>query len=119
MNIIMGVSHPKHVYIFKNLYYKLVANKHNVLVLASDKEITIDLLDKFKIPYTLLGKNQKRYYLKILQVIKFFFTTLFYSFKFKPDIFLGFGYFHFAFVSFLLRKPFLFPEDTEVAKNVH
>jgi len=119
MNIIMGVSHPKHVYIFKNLYYKLVANKHNVLVLASDKEITIDLLDKFKIPYTLLGKNQKRYYLKILQVIKFFFITLYYSFKFKPDVFLGFGYFHFAFASFLIRKPFIFPEDTEVAKNVH
>lgn len=115
----MGVSHPKHVYIFKNLYFNLVKNNHNVLVLASDKEITVDLLDKFKIPYTLLGKNQKLYYLKIIQLIKFFFLTLYYSVKNKPDLFIGFGYFHFAFASFLLRKPFLFPEDTEVAKNVH
>lgn len=119
MRVIIGVSHPKHVYIFKNLYFSLINKKHKVLVLASNKEITIDLLEKFDIPYKLLGNNQRSYYAKILQVIRFFFLTMSYAIRFKPDIFLGFGYFHFAITAFLLRKPFIFPEDTEVAKKVH
>ncbi len=119
MNIIIGISHPKHVYIFKYLYFKLKEANHSVLVLASNKEMTCELLDKFGINYVLMGVNKKNLISKLLQVIKYFFITFFYAIKFKTDIFIGFGYIHFALVSFILRKPFIFPDDTEVAKTLH
>ena len=119
MNIIIGISHPKHVYIFKNLYFKLVKANHQVLVLVSNKEMTCELLDVFGISYILMGANKRKMIWKLLQVIKYSFITLFYAVKFKTNIFIGAGYIHFALVSFILRKPFIFPEDTEVAKNLH
>ena len=119
MKIIIGVSHPKHVYIFKYLYFDLIKNGHEVLVLASNKEMTCELLDKFGIAYKLMGKNQKRILGKLVQVIKYSYIAFLQAIHFKADLFLGFGYIHFALVSFILHKPFLFPDDTEVAKNVH
>ena len=107
-----------YVYIFKNLYFDLIKNGHEILVLASNKEMTCQLLDKFGITYKLMGRNQKRIIGKLVQVIKYSFITFFQAIQFKADLFLGFGYIHFAAVSFILNKPFLFPDDTEVAKNV-
>jgi len=119
MNIIIGISHPKHVYIFKNLYFKLTQANHNVYILVSNKEMTCELLDKFQIKYKRIGTNKSFLFLKLLQAIYFVFITLFYSLKTKPDIFIGFGYIHFALVSFILRRPFIFPEDTEAANRLH
>ncbi len=119
MNIILGISHPKHVYIFKNLYSKLIETNHNVLVLVSNKEMTCDLLDKFNMKYKQIGNNRKRMFFKIIQLIQFIIVTLFYTIKTKPDLFLGFGYIHFALISSIFNKPFVFLEDTEVANKIH
>lgn len=119
MNIIIGISHPKHVYIFKNTINELKAKGHNVLVLVSDKEMTCDLLNKHDIDYVLMGRNQKTLILKFLQVIKFFFVTFYFAIKNRTSVFVGFGYIHFALVSLILRKPFIFLEDTEVAIKLH
>lgn len=119
MKVIIGISHPKHVYVFRELYYKLINADHKVLILASEKEMTCELLDKFGMDYKKIGENQKRMIFKLIQAIKFFWLTLYYSLKFKPNMFLGVGYIHFALVSFLTRKPYVFIEDTEVAKRLH
>lgn len=119
MNLILGISHPKHVYIFKNLYFKLKEANHKPVILASNKEMTCDLLNQFEMDYVLIGSNRKGIYSKLFQVIKFFFITLYYALKTKTHIFIGFGYIHFALVAFILRKPFIFLEDTEVAKSLH
>ena len=118
MNVIIGISHPKHVYIFKNIIQELKSKNHKVLVLVSDKEITVELLERFSIDYILLGRNQKGLMRKIFQAFIFTIRTIVLSFTFKPDLYLGFGFIHFALSSAILRKKFIFIEDTEVAEKL-
>lgn len=119
MNIIIGISHPKHVYIFKNLIIRLKGASHNVIVLVSDKEMACELLGKFGITYFKIGANQKTLIKKILQLIKYLFVTLYYAIKYNVNLFIGFGYLHFGIDSFIMKKHFIFLEDTEVAEKIH
>ena len=118
MNVIIGISHPKHVYIFKNTIQELKSKNHKVLVLVSDKEITVALLERFGLDYILLGSNNKGLINKIFQSLVFTWKTIKLSISFKPDIYFGVGFIHFALSSALLRKKFIFIEDTEVAEKL-
>lgn len=113
MNILFGISHPKHVHIFKNLIYELERRGHSYCVLVNEKEITSELLDSFNISYKKIGSNQKRIIQKLLQLPLLTIKTLLISLKFKPDIFIGQAIPHLAYTSFVQRKPFIIFEDTE------
>lgn len=113
MNIIIDINHPAHVHMFKNLYFELIKNGHNVSVVAVEKEISILLLDKYNIPFIKLGKNPKSTYGKILLLIFSIFKLFFISIKFKPEIFLSVAGIRSSVVAFLLgKKSFVF-DDTE------
>lgn len=57
--IIFDVGHPAQIHQFKNLYWKLKEDGWEGLFSAKDKEIAIELLDKLKLPYRVVGKNEK------------------------------------------------------------
>ncbi|WP_342304728.1 DUF354 domain-containing protein [Methanolobus sp. ZRKC5] len=115
----IGVSHPKHVLIFKNLVQSLIAEGNDVLVVAVDKDITLYLLSKFNIPYIVIGKNQKGLLRKLLYIPWWVYLTFKSAKRFKPDIFVGRAIPHIAYVSWLFKKPFIIFEDTEIATAVH
>jgi predicted glycosyltransferase len=119
MKILFGVNHPKHIYIFKNVIYNLLYSGHEIRVVAVEKEITLNLLDKFKIPYDVIGKNQPTLMKKIIDLPRWEYNTLKIAQNFKPDIYVGRALPHLAHISALLNKPFLIFEDTENAKLVH
>ena len=87
MKVLIGVSHPKHAYIFKNPVNELVKRGHEVKVIAVEKEITEYLLKRFNMPYTVIGKNQPKLYRKLLVLPKWEYLTYKIAKKFKPDIF--------------------------------
>ncbi|VVB54060.1 Uncharacterised protein [uncultured archaeon] len=119
MKILVGISHPKHVYMFKNIIKLLEAKGHEFKVIAVEKEITTYLLEQFNIPYELIGKNQPTMLMKILNLPIWEYRTLKIANEFKPDIFIGQAEPHFAHISALLNKPFIVCEDTEIAKKLH
>jgi len=119
MRILIGISHPKHVYMFKNLIKKMEDNGHEIKVVAVEKEITEYLLKQFQIPYELIGKNQDSLLKKILNLPIWEYKTLMIASKFKPDIFLGQALPNLAHVSAIMRKPFIVFEDTEHVQNLH
>lgn len=114
----IGMSHPKHVYMYKNMIKQLKIN-NNVLVLINDKEIVSELLDSFEIRYKIIGYNKNNISKKILQLFKLMFITLIYSIKFRADLFVGVALPHFTLASLLFRKPFIMLEDTESAKGLY
>ena len=119
MNILIGVSHPKHVHIFKNVRQDLLDKGHKVKVLAVEKEITTSLLNIYNIPYDLIGTNQPTMLKKIMSLPKWEYKTYKIAKEFKPDIFISRALPHFAHVSTILNKPFIIFEDTETARALH
>lgn len=119
MKILVGISHPKHVYMFKNLIKIMEAKGHEFKVIMVEKEITGYLLEKFDIQYKLIGKNQPTLFKKMMSLPIWEYRTLKIATKFKPDIFIGQALPHFAHISTLLNKPFIVCEDTEIAKKLH
>lgn len=119
MKILVGVSHPKHVYMFKNVISKLVENGHQVKIVAVEKDLTTYLLTKHNIPHDVIGINQPTLIKKILVLPKWEYNTLMISNKFKPDVYVGRALPHLAHVSALSGKPFIIFEDTEIAKLIH
>ena len=118
MKILVGMSHPKHVYMFKNFIEEMAKRGHEVKILAIEKDITEYLLKRFNMPYTLIGKNPPSIYKKVLSVPKWEYLTLKIARKFRPDMFIGQALPHFAHVSAILRKPYIIFEDTESATAV-
>lgn len=119
MKIVVGIAHPKQVYMFKNLIKSFQDNHHEVLVLVVDKEVSCKLLDVFGIEYVKIGVNKKKYLQKIFAIIPLTIKTFIKSFFFKPDLYIGQALPHFALNSFFFQKPFILLEDTEIAKSLY
>lgn len=119
MKILVGVSHPKHVLIFKNVVSNLIERGHEIKIVAVEKEITEYLLNRFNMPHTTIGKNQPKFHRKLLGLPKWEYLTYKIAKEFKPDIFVGRALPHLAHVSMLLNKPFIIFEDTEIARLLH
>lgn len=118
MNVLIGVSHPKHVHIFKNLVNALKKKGHEVLIISNEKDISEYLLEKLELPYISIGKTPSTIHAKMFNLALWEYRTLNVALHFKPDIFIGRALPHFAHVSFLLHKPFIILEDTEHAVAV-
>jgi len=119
MRLLFGVSHPKHVHIFRNVINNLTRKGHEIQTIAVDKEITLFLLKQFNISSITIGDSKPNIYKKILTLPKWEYLTYKISKKFKPDIFIGRALPHFAHVSKIMHKPFIIFEDTEIARSLH
>lgn len=118
MRILVGVAHPKHVYMFKNFIKEMEMRGHFIKILAIEKEITEYLLQQSGLSYIPIGNNPPQIYKKMLNVPKWEYFTLKIAREFKPDIFIGQALPHFAHVSAIFGKPYIILEDTEIAHLV-
>lgn len=112
MKILIDIGHPAHVHLFKHFALEMQAKGHKILFTARDKENEIYLLKKYQFQYNCFGKHYKSTAGKITGLIRFNLQMLFYSLKFKPDIYLSHGSVYAAMVSWFLRKPHISMEDT-------
>ncbi|WP_406657762.1 DUF354 domain-containing protein [Methanolobus sp. ZRKC2] len=119
MKIAIGVSHPKHVLIFKNVIECLIKRGHVVKVIAVEKDITKYLLDRYDIEYEIVGENQSNMLDKLIVLPRWEYRTYNILKDFKPDVFVGRAIPHIAHISAMMRKPYIVFEDTEIAKAVH
>lgn len=121
MKVLIDISHPAHLNLFKSVVYKLSENKEEILVTILDRgklyaivEKELNGVDKVKI-----AKHQGNFFsiifeaniLKIFSLIKLFF-------KIKPDICISAGSFTCGFVCKIFRIPNIqFSDDPERKLN--
>jgi uncharacterized protein len=58
MNILFDISHPAHVHLYRNAIKELMKT-HQVYVTCRNIPVIIELLEYYKIPFSLLGKKTK------------------------------------------------------------
>ena len=76
MNIVDGISHPKQVFIFKNLISELKKKGHDILIIVVEKEICCRLLKEFSVDFIRIGTNQKKIPNKLAAILPFTIKTL-------------------------------------------
>lgn len=91
MRYVFFTNTPAHVHLYRHAVDRLDAAGHEVLVLARDYGCTVQLLDRFGLPYRLYGKcdttkgsvfrNLPRHYWNIIPTVR----------SFDPDVIFGVG----------------------------
>ncbi|MEQ8192076.1 MAG: DUF354 domain-containing protein, partial [Candidatus Eremiobacterota bacterium] len=119
MNILFGVQHPKHVYLFKNVIKNLQERGHNILVTSVHKEVTEELLTIYNIPFVSIGTNKEILTKKAMNLLFREFRTFQIIRRFKPDLLIGRALPYFAHMGKLFHIPFIIFEDTELSFNLH
>ena len=96
---------------------KIVSKKgYDVLVTARDKEVSLELLDYYQIPYINRGRGAKSIIGKLFSLFAINYFLIKVAVKFKPDLFMSFASPYAAQVAFLLRKKHISFTDTENAR---
>ena len=85
MNILIITGHPAQVHNFKHVKWELEKNGHNVFWLATHKEVSEYLLDKYEISYFTLNKPGKSLISKIVSLLRNTLITLSFIKKHKID----------------------------------
>jgi len=118
MKILFEANHPAHVHFFKNVIWDLEDRGHEVLIEARDKEMTLALLDAYKLNYTVVGPHYKNLAKKAYGLIETDYKLSKIAKTFKPDILVGRGSPYLAHLSLLINKPYIAFVDTEHARLV-
>lgn len=113
MKIVVDVNHPAHVHYFKNFIWEMEKKGHQVLITASKKDVTYNLLNNYNFNYIKIGSYGNSIIKKLINIplldLKMYRAVK----NFDPDIFIGFGSIRAAHVSYLLHKKCIVFEDTE------
>ncbi|RLG33368.1 hypothetical protein DRN97_05175 [Methanosarcinales archaeon] len=119
MKIVVDINHPAHVHYFKNFIWEMEKRSHEVLITASEKEISFTLLSNYGFDFVNLGTYGNSVSKKFINIPSMDLKMYKAVKNFKPDIFLGFGSIRAAHVSRLMRKPCIAFDDTEHARWEH
>ncbi len=112
MRILFDMNHPADVHQFKHAI-RMLSSKHHVLIIARDKECTLELLQEYGIS-AVVRKGYKGLAGKAAGMILTDIKLLRVASVFKPDILVGSsGDVYVAQAGWLLRKPSVIFDDTE------
>ena len=118
MRILLELRHPAHVHLFKNLYWELIQKGHEVKIIAIDKEVSCNLLDKYNIPYTVVGTNKRGLFNKFIEMLRNDWRVFRITISFKADLFVGRSSPSLAHVGYIKNIKYIAFSDTEHAKLV-
>lgn len=116
MRYIFELNHPKHYYQFKYVIQMLKRHGHDVMVLARDKDVLLDVLREEKVEYTIFGKHHKSMSAKVMGTFSLVKNYIAIARKYKPDVIVSKGSWYGTFTAKVLgKKSVIFP-DSEVVK---
>ena len=118
MKIMIGVDHPKQVHFWKNIIKNLIIDGHDVKILATDKDITLYLLNTYELDYEVYGMHQKNMIMKAYGMMSRTYKALAVAKRFKPDIIIA-GAPYLAYVGKIIGKLYMDLTDTEHANLTH
>jgi len=115
IKIVIDINHPAHVHLFKYVIAELRKRGHNVIITASQKDISFKLLDEYGFDYIRIGSYGDTLLQKLFKLFVLDFRMLRIVHKYKPDVLTGLGSFRAAHAGFLFGKKTIILEDTEHA----
>ncbi|WP_445665619.1 DUF354 domain-containing protein [Fodinibius sp. AD559] len=117
--LLIEIGHPAHIHQFRNLFFKLIENDWEVLFAVKDKDIVLELANRYNLPYEIIGKTKKGFFKKIidlpLSLLNFFFIAK----KFNPDLIISRLSPLSSCISYILGVPHLSFADTEPGYKLH
>ncbi len=119
MNILIDITHPGDIHLFRNFSKAMESKGHNILYTTRNKGVSLELLEQYKMPYRNLGKHYKSILGKIYGMFKYNFILYKISKTFTPDLYLSMGSLYAAQVSYLRNKPHITFDDTEHVSEQH
>lgn len=115
MKILFDFGHPADVHYFKYLISHLKRNGDQVQVLARDKDVTIQLLKAYEIPFVDKGKGGTGFFDRIVYTLKSL-RKLRKAFRdFKPDVCISHASPYLALGAAVYKTPHIMFNDTEQA----
>ena len=118
MKIMIGIDHPKQAHFWKNIIKNLTEDGHDVKILATDKDITLYLMNVYDFDYEIYGVHQKNMVMKAYNMMSRTYNALTIARQFKPDIIIA-GAPYLAYVGKILGKVYMDLTDTEHANLNH
>jgi uncharacterized protein len=119
MKILIDIGHPSHVHYFKNAIRSLKSNHHQIIITSRDKEIAQNLLSAYGFEYISRGSGKAGIWGKMRYLIKTDLSLLKIAKALKPDLFLSCSSPYIAHVAFILRKPHICIDDTDISNYEH
>lgn len=119
MNILIDIIHPAHVHFFRHAIGEFEKRGHNVAVTARQKDVTVELLENFGIPFTVLSKVGKGRTGLLAELIARDIRLWKFCRDFRPDVLTGISGVFISHVGALLRRPSIVWDDTEHQKLAH
>lgn len=116
MKLLVDINHPAHVHFFRHLIRKCKAEGHEVVVTASSKDITFQLLDNYNISYISLGSYGHTAMQKLMSVPVMARRMYRIAKKHQPDLMIGLASSRITHAGRLLGIPSYVFTDTEHAK---
>jgi len=114
--VLFDVGHPAQVHNFKHVYCELSRKGWEGFFTAKDKEVTVKLLEKYNLPYFVIGKYGKNVFSKGMQFFGNFIKFLNVLIKFKPEIIICRFSLHAVWGAKMLGIPVIGLADTEHTK---
>ena len=116
MRILVDITHPVHVHLFRHVIQELKARGHEVMVTAADKDVTLDLLRLFGIDHVRAGSYGRSVTEKALRLLWMDYELLRVARRFKPDLLLAEAPVRASHVAYFIRRPCIGLDDTECAQ---
>ncbi|RLD49133.1 MAG: hypothetical protein DRI97_18350 [Bacteroidetes bacterium] len=85
MRVLFELTHPKHYYQFRHIINVFHDDGHEIKIIARDKDVLLELLEKENHHFQIYGKHKKGLLGKIFNIADIFFNYLKIVRKFKPD----------------------------------
>ncbi len=111
--ILFDIGHPAQVHQFKHVYWELINKGWHGLFTVKKKEISIYLLEKYKLPFVIIGENRKGLLNKLFSIpseLHHFYSIVK---SFKPDIIASRFSLHSSLIAKLVKIPHIGFADTE------
>jgi predicted glycosyltransferase len=89
MRALIDLNHPAHAHLFRHVYLGLVARGHECLVTARDKDVTLRLLEAWRIPYSVLAPFGRTLLSRTVELFRREARFLALARAFRPDLITG------------------------------
>ncbi len=119
MRVVVDINHPGHVHYFKNFIQEMRQRSHDIVITASHKDVTIQLLQQYGLGYIDLGSYGSSLLEKMVNIPVMDIEMYRAVRNFRPDILLGFSSIRAAHASKVLGIPAIIFDDTEHAAWEH
>ena len=113
MRVIVDIGHPGHVHFYKHVIWRLQKEGHKTLISARDKDVTLDLLDHYALPYRTLSTIGSGHWGMAKEFLQREWALLRLVRDFNPDVVTEIGGVFVAPICKLLGKPSVVFTDSE------